>query len=189
MAEGIYVGYRYFETFDVPVNFAFGHGLSYTTFDITTDSVTVANGKVEVVATVKNTGDVAGKEVVQVYFGAPDEKMEKIFKKLVAFAKTAGLQLGATQTLTMTYDVERMAAYDESQTAYILEPGAYNIFVGNSVKDVAKAYTYQVAEEVITFQSKNMFEVKYDFKELSKKDESKRPIVYDDPNGCFHCSG
>ncbi|HIZ83676.1 MAG TPA: glycoside hydrolase family 3 C-terminal domain-containing protein [Firmicutes bacterium] len=155
--EDIYVGYRYFETFDPEyetVMYPFGYGLSYTTFDI--DNVKVANDaeNITVTADVTNTGDVAGKEVVQVYYSAPQGKLGNPAKELAAFQKTDLLEPGDTETVTMTYAIDDMASYDDTgktghKSAYILEAGDYNVYVGNSIKDAGEkgirgAYTVEM---------------------------------------------
>lgn len=152
--EDIFVGYRYFETFDPEykkVNYEFGYGLSYTTFDISNVKVSPEGDKINVIAKVTNTGSLAGKEVVQAYFSAPQGKLGKPGKELAAFAKTKLIEPGKSDVVKMTFAVNDMASYDDTgkvqKSAYILEPGNYNIYVGNSVKDAGKrgaCYTYKV---------------------------------------------
>ncbi|MFC3748075.1 glycoside hydrolase family 3 C-terminal domain-containing protein [Paenibacillus sp. GCM10012306] len=150
--EDIYVGYRYFETFALEkVLYPFGFGLSYTDFKLTTNSVKVDDKEVAVNVTVQNTGKVEGKEVVQIYYGAPQGKLGKPTKELAAFAKTRLLQPGESQTLTLTYDTKDMASYDDSgitghDSSYVLEAGDYNIYVGNNVRDSKKVNTYTLNE-------------------------------------------
>ena len=162
-SEDIFNGYRYFETFDpeyTKVNYEFGYGLSYTTFEISGDRVTNNETTVTVEATVKNTGSVAGKEVVQVYFSAPQGKLGKAARELAAYAKTELLEPGASQKLTMTFDIADMAAFDDlgktgHKSAYVLEAGDYNIYVGNSVKNAGARGvkgTYKVSELTVTEQ-------------------------------------
>ncbi len=153
--EGIYVGYRYFETFNVPVKYPFGYGLSYTTFEISTSPIIVKDNKIGITAKVKNTGHVLGKEVVQIYYSAPDGKLEKPTKSLVAYGKTDLIRPGKSCTLTISYDISHMASYDEGTASYILEAGNYDIFVGNSVKNVKKAGTYKIESTVTTQQLTN----------------------------------
>ncbi|NOU98814.1 glycoside hydrolase family 3 N-terminal domain-containing protein [Paenibacillus planticolens] len=151
-AEDIYVGYRYFETFAPDkVLYPFGFGLSYTDFKITTDSIKSSDQEITVNVTVNNTGKVAGKEVVQVYYGAPQGKLGKPAKQLGAFAKTGIIQPGQSQQMAISFDIKDMASYDDSGitgnvSSYVLEAGDYNIYVGNSVRDSVKAGAYQVAE-------------------------------------------
>lgn len=145
--EDIYLGYRYTETFgDEHVLYPFGYGLGYTSFETKVNSVTVQKGKsvkedkIEVNVTVTNTGKkYAGKEVVQVYYEAPQGKLGKPSRALAAYAKTENLQPGASQSISLTFPVSTMASYDDAgktkyKSAYILEEGTYNIYVGNSVK-------------------------------------------------------
>lgn len=147
--EDIYVGYRYFETFNVEVDYEFGFGLSYTTFDISDVTYKEANGKITVTAKVTNTGDVAGKEVVEVYFGAPQKGtgtavLSKASKELCGFAKTSLLAVGESETLSVTFDIDTMASYDDlgatgNKSAYVMEAGDYTVYVGNSVKNAVVA--------------------------------------------------
>lgn len=153
--EGIFIGYRYFETFGVDVRYPFGYGLSYTTFAISTDPVIVKDNKIIITVKVKNTGRVPGKEVVQVYYSAPDGNLEKPAKSLVAYAKTNLVQPGEFCTLTISYEINHMASYDEGTAAYILEAGSYDIYVGNSVKNTNKVGTYKVPSTIITQQLTN----------------------------------
>ena len=155
--EDIYVGYRYFETFaQNDVAYPFGYGLSYTTFDITTDSVTVEGDYINVVVSVLNTGDVAGKEVVQVYYGAPQTKLGNPLKELAAFAKTRELQPGESQNISLKFKIADMASYDDGgayqESAYILEAGDYKIYVGNDVRSSKLVYTYNQPQWKVTEQ-------------------------------------
>lgn len=149
--EDIYVGYRYFETVaQDKVVYPFGYGLSYTSFEISAD-VSQNDGKIVVRATVKNTGKVSGKEVVQVYFGAPNGKLGKSARELVAYAKTNLLAPNEEQTLTLEFDVDKMCAYDDSgatghKSCYVLEAGDYKIYVGNNVRDAKNVFTYTQGE-------------------------------------------
>lgn len=147
--EDIYVGYRYFETFAPgKVQFAFGYGLSYTTFDVQPEEATVVTKDdeefIEVEVHVKNTGSIfPGKEVVQVYFEAPQGLLGKPARVLAGFMKTNLLQPGETETVTVSFPVNRMASYDDAgvtghRSAYVLESGVYNLYLGNSVNNVQK---------------------------------------------------
>ena len=145
--EDIFVGYRYFETFNkAAVLYPFGYGLSYTDFEISATCVD-ENGKIKINATVTNVGGVSGKEVVQAYFGAPNGKLGKSAKELVAYAKTKELKPQESQTLTLEFDVDRMRAYDDSgvtgnKYCYVLEAGQYIIYLGNSVSDATAVYVH-----------------------------------------------
>lgn len=151
-SEDIYIGYRYFETFGVDVDYEFGFGLSYTTFALSDYTYTENDGKITVSVKVTNTGDVAGKEVVQIYFGAPQKGvgsavLSKAAKELCGFAKTDLLAPGASQTLTVSFDIADMASYDDlgatgQKSAYVLEAGDYAVYAGTSVKRVVWVGTH-----------------------------------------------
>ena len=149
--EDIYVGYRYFETFAPDkVMFEFGYGISYTTFDIETVSAQVVDDEVKIQVKVTNTGDkYSGKEVVQVYYSAPQGKLGKPVKELCAYAKTEKLAPGESQVIDIAFAVNEMASYDDSnatghKSCYVLEEGDYVIYVGNSVRNVKDVCTYSL---------------------------------------------
>ena len=135
--EDIYVGYRYFDTFQKEVAYPFGFGLSYTTFQFS-KPVVKAKGKdaVEVAVTIKNTGSVSGKEVAQVYVQAPKGRLEKPAQELKAFAKTRELQPGESQTLSMTIPVRELASFDEAHSQWLTEAGTYTFRIGSSSRDI-----------------------------------------------------
>jgi beta-glucosidase-like glycosyl hydrolase len=148
--EDIYVGYRYFETFaPEKIVFPFGYGLSYTTFDLTTDRVLADDDKITVSVTVKNTGKVKGKEVVQIYYGAPQGRLGKPVKQLAAFAKTGVLYPGESQKIELAFNTADMASYDDSgvtgyESCYVMEAGDYNIYVGTDSHSCPKEKTYNL---------------------------------------------
>lgn len=158
--EDIYVGYRYFET--IPgkkeeVCYPFGFGLSYTQFDIVTEKVWENETSVKFYVKVTNIGNLAGKEVVQVYYGAPQGQLKKPAKELGAFAKTRELLVGESQTMILSIDKSIMASYDDlgkiRKSAYVLEKGCYEFFVGNSVADSQVVdYTMELTENKIVEQ-------------------------------------
>ena len=161
-SEDIYVGYRYFETFDPnyeKINYPFGFGLSYTTFDIAKPQVLCDGDYIQASVKVTNTGSVAGKEVVQLYFSAPQGILGCPAKELAAFTKTKLLAPGESQTVTMTFAVTDMSRFDDTgkikQYAYLMEKGIYSLYLGNSIKDAndrGVCYTYELKEDVITEQ-------------------------------------
>ena len=134
--EDIYVGYRYFDTFRKEVSYPFGFGLSYTTFDFSQPKAKVNGDNVAVTVTVKNTGNVSGKEVVQVYVTAPDGQLQKPSQELKAFAKTRELQPGESQTLTMEIPVRMLASFDEQGSQWLTEAGNYTFRIGSSSRDI-----------------------------------------------------
>ena len=158
--EDIYVGYRYFET--IPgaaekVVYPFGYGLSYTTFEVETQKAWEEADSINVQVKVTNTGDMAGKEVVQLYYSAPQGLLKKPAKELGAFKKTRLLQPGESHTMVLTVTKEAMASYDDlgkvAKSAYVLEKGAYVFYIGTSVRNNEKtAYEYLVAEDTVVKQ-------------------------------------
>ncbi|MDR0380536.1 MAG: glycoside hydrolase family 3 C-terminal domain-containing protein [Oscillospiraceae bacterium] len=140
--EDIYVGYRYYETFNIPVKYEFGYGLSYTTFALSGLSAAVVGDELVATATVTNTGSRAGKEVVQVYMSAPDGTLEKPAKELKGYAKTDELAPGQSQTITIKTPVYWLTSYSEDLKAWILDAGAYDFYIGTSVKQVDLAGTW-----------------------------------------------
>lgn len=148
--EGIYVGYRYFDSFGVEPAYPFGFGLSYTRFDIQSAGVTVYGGHVTVKATVTNTGDrFPGKEVAQLYVSAPDGALPKEYQSLMDFGKTSRLEPGARQTLTLGFDMEALASYREEDNSFVLEPGEYILRLGNSSRNTVVIGALVLEREVI----------------------------------------
>ena len=134
--EGIYVGYRYFNTNNVAVSYPFGFGLSYTTFAYSKPIVKAGKNGFTATITVTNTGSVAGKEAVQLYVSAPGGGLEKPANELKAFAKTRELQPGESQTLTMTVSAYALASYNEATQAWETAAGRYTVKFGASVEDI-----------------------------------------------------
>ena len=158
--EDIYVGYRYFETIPSAaqqVNYPFGYGLSYTKFSWNVLSAQQVEGDIRIAVTVKNVGEYGGREVIQVYAEAPQGKLGKAKRSLVAFQKTQLLQPGEAQELTLLFSIDSMASYDDlgkvAKSAYVLEKGDYSFFVGTSVRDTVKTeYVYTVSQDTVTQQ-------------------------------------
>ena len=144
--EDIYVGYRYFDTFQKEVSYPFGFGLSYTTFQYVQPKVKVNGDVVAVTVTVKNTGSVSGKEVAQVYVTAPKGSIEKPAQELKAFAKTRELQPGESQVLTMQIPVRMLASFDEQGSQWLTEAGEYLFKIGASSRDIRCTATAKVGE-------------------------------------------
>lgn len=159
-SDDIYVGYRYFET--IPgakeyVRYPFGFGLSYTSFELNDILCFIHNNNINVAVNVTNTGKVEGKEVVQVYFSAPQGKLGKPEKVLAAYKKTKLLSPGETELLFMSFPVSQMASFDDlgkiSKSAYVLEKGTYRFFVGTSVRELTETeFSYELSEDTITDQ-------------------------------------
>lgn len=153
--EGIYVGYRYFDSLGKKALYPFGYGLSYTRFANKTDSVELSGTAVTVKATVTNIGSFSGKEVVQTYVSAPDGKLDKPYQELAGFAKTSELACGASEQVTITFDIRDVASYDGSRAAYVLEAGKYIVRVGNSSVNSAIAAVIELENEAIVKQVRN----------------------------------
>ena len=152
-SEGIYVGYRYFETFaPEKVQYPFGFGLSYTDFEWNVTDYTATDDKIAVTVRVKNTGDVAGKDVVQLYFSAPyyDGGIEKSAIELAAYGKTKLLAPGESDTLKLSFAVRDMSSYDsETEETWVLDKGDYKIRVAHDIRTFEKTLTYTVDEKII----------------------------------------
>ncbi len=157
--EDIYVGYRYFET--IPhaadhVVYPFGFGLSYTDFTLSHVCMHEENGVITAQIKVLNHGNFSGKEVVQLYYSAPQGLLKKPARELAAFAKTRLLLPGESQVITLKINVNDMASYDDigkvAKSAYVLEEGDYHFFLGNSVRAEETDFTYTVTEAVVTEQ-------------------------------------
>ena len=158
--EGIYVGYKYYETaaqegaidYDKTVQYPFGYGLSYTEFEQKMGELEEKDGQISVDVEVTNTGDVAGKDVVEVYYKPPytNGGIEKSSANLIEFAKTDLLQPGESQTVTVTFSIEDMASYDENHAkAYVLEKGDYAISINSDSHTVLDQKTYTADKDVV----------------------------------------
>ena len=153
--EGIYVGYRYFDSVGKKALYPFGYGLSYTTFAIDGIAASAQGDRITVTATVTNTGTRTGKEVVQVYVSCPEGKLDKPYQDLAGFAKTSALAPGASETVEVSFSVKELASYDEQCAAWILEKGNYVIRVGNSSVDTQIAALAVLEQTVTTLKAKN----------------------------------
>lgn len=144
--EGIYIGYRYFDTFGKAVAFPFGHGLSYTTFGYEIVSSSINGDECQMEVKVTNTGDRAGREVVQAYVKAPKGRLDKPAKELKAFAKTKSLEPGQSQVVTLKWKTMDMASFDEKASAWLLDKGNYEFMAAASSADVKCSATQKVAK-------------------------------------------
>ncbi|MBW7571343.1 glycoside hydrolase family 3 protein [Caproiciproducens faecalis] len=175
--DGIYVGYRYFDTFNITPQYEFGYGKSYTTFNTKIDSVTATKKNVTVKATVTNTGSTySGKEVVQVYFSAPEGTLEKPYQELAGYAKTDLLAPGQKQTLTISYLTTEMSSYDTDSASYVMEKGDYIIRAGNSSRNTHVGAIVRLDNDVTTEQLSNQLTPEEELEEISSQD--KTPYSY-----------
>ncbi|WP_394772818.1 glycoside hydrolase family 3 N-terminal domain-containing protein [Flavobacterium sp.] len=166
--EGIYVGYRYYNTFNIKPSYEFGFGSSYTTFDFTDVKLSspTFNDKLTVSVTVKNTGKIAGKEVVELYLSAPSKTIDKPKEELKAFGKTKELKPGESETLQLTLSPKDLASFLESKSAWIAEAGIYKVLLGASSLDIKKTAEFSVAKEITVEKVKKAFEQDSKFTEL-----------------------
>ena len=154
--EGVYVGYRYFDSSDVEPLFPFGYGLTYTEFEHEVKDVEVNNTKVEVEVEVKNVGEYASKEVIQAYLSMPHTKLDHPYQDLVAFNKTKLLKEGEKEVMRLSFDLKDFASYSENEEKYFLEKGNYVLRVGNSSKDTKAICNIYVNEEIDVRRVKNI---------------------------------
>ena len=153
--EGIYVGYRYFDTAGRKPLFPFGFGLSYTSFEVTAGRTAGDAGEISVTAAVKNTGNYPGREVVQLYVSAPQGRLDKPFQSLAAFAKSAELQPGESEEMSLAFDPRELASYDEARAIWILEAGDYVLRLGSSSADAQPVAIVRLDGEAIIRKVKN----------------------------------
>ena len=167
--EGIYVGYRYFSSFGKPVAYPFGYGLSYTQFEMKKlKAPTKFSKKLSLSVEVTNVGEVAGKEVVQVYLSAPAKSMDKPALELKAFAKTELLSPKQSQTLSFTLTPESLASFDTARSAWVVEAGTYTVKVGNSVENILQTATFTVPKEIVVEKVADVLKPNKAFDELKR---------------------
>ena len=149
--DGIYVGYRYFDTFEVPVKYCFGYGKSYTDFEIVHNSVSADKKRVALEVTVTNRGEkYTGKEVVQIYASTPQQDDTHEFRRLVAFAKTKSLLPGESQTMKISFPVSALESYDYEESGNVLRGGFYGLWIGNSLDSSVLSAYLTVENTVVT---------------------------------------
>lgn len=173
--EGIYVGYRYFDSYDVEPRYPFGYGLSYTKFSVEKEKVEVEGTQAIVTAKVTNTGSIySGKEVVQLYVSCPQTGMAKEYQKLAAFAKTEVLRPGESGMVRLSFNIQELASYREEDAAYVLEKGDYILRLGSSSRDTSASAVLVLDEEIVTEQCEHICPTVLKVRELE-------PPMTDDP--------
>jgi beta-glucosidase len=167
--EGIYVGYRYYNTFGVEPAYPFGYGLSYTKFDYRNLrlSATQFDGEITVTVTVGNTGETQGREVVQLYVRAPGETLDKPESELRAFAKTGLLDPGESETVAFTLTGRDLTSFDTDRAAWIAEAGSYTVKIGASALDIRQTATFDVPQELVVEQAHNVLVPQVPINELT----------------------
>lgn len=170
--EGIYVGYRYYDSFDVQVAYEFGFGLSYTKFEYADLhlSSTQFSGKLQVSVTVKNTGNVAGKEIVQLYLAAPNAEIEKPDKELKGFAKTKLLQPGESQKLSFELDARSLSSFRSGISAWVADKGDYDVRIGASSKDIRLKASFNLVNDIVVEKVNDVLYPNFAMEELRRGD-------------------
>jgi len=168
--EGIYVGYRYYDSFNVPTAYEFGYGLSYTKFaysDLKLSSSTFSK-KMKVSVTIKNTGQASGKEVVQLYLSAPSTEIEKPVQELKGFAKTKLLKPGESQKLTFELDERSLASFWSGISAWVADKGNYEVRIGASSKDIRLKASFNLPKDIVVEKVHNVLYPNFYMEELSR---------------------
>jgi beta-glucosidase len=171
--EGIYVGYRYYETFDVPTAYPFGYGLSYTQFrysDVTL-SDTVFNHEITVKLKVTNVGKVAGKEVVELYLNAPKKQIDKPTQELKAFAKTKLLQPKESQVMIFTLNARDLASFWSGTSAWVADQGSYQVRIGSSSENIQAKATFTLPQQLIVEKDHNVIYPNFLLNVLTPKEQ------------------
>ena len=174
--EGIYVGYRYFDTFDVPVRYGFGYGLSYTDFRTKVLSVVFnENEKIVVETETVNIGTAySGREVVQIYVTCPQRKLDKEYRRLAAFGKTEDIAPGQKETMLLEFPLENLASYSQEDGGWIMEAGDYVIWAGSSLETSKPAAVLRLDREVMLQKTDNICPLKEKLEELKPEPEKAR---------------
>jgi beta-glucosidase len=168
--EGIYVGYRYYNTFNIKPAYEFGYGLSYTGFKFSNLKLSspVFNGKIRVSVDIANSGSVAGKEVVQLYITAPSEILDKPAEELKSFAKTTLLLPGQKQTVTFQINSKDLASFVTNRASWIAEAGTYTIKIGASSADIKLTADFRLTKELMVEKDTNVLSPQVEIRELKK---------------------
>ena len=175
--EGIYVGYRYFDSFDIPVRYPFGYGMSYTDFEIKARDICLKKAgtkdvSLEVKLSVKNTGDTfSGKEVVQLYVSCPGEKQSKEYRRLAGYKKTKLLKPGESQDITIDVPVYGLASYCEKTPGWVIESGTYGLFVGNSITASEIFGIVNISADKVLVKTKNICPLNRELKEIKAPED------------------
>lgn len=179
--EDIFVGYRYFDSFGLEVEYPFGYGLSYTDFSIEPVSVTADWNQVRVTVQVRNTGKTAGREVVQIYASAPVGRLPKPYQELKGFAKTGLIPPGGVTEVSISFATETLSSYDEEKAAWIMEPGDYRIRVGNHSRATRVAAVIRLDGEAFTRQVSNQLVPEKPMERIAppvrKEEEMDAPVI------------
>ena len=173
--EGIYVGYRYYNTFNVPTAYEFGYGLSYTNFQFSDLklSSSVFNDSITVTVNIKNTGLVDGKEVTQLYLSAPNSEIDKPDEELKAYTKTKLLKQGESQVITFTLDKRSLCSFYSAISAWVAEKGEYEVRVGNSSKNILQKTSFKLPQRVVVEQLNDVIYPNFETKDMINNNNKK----------------
>jgi beta-glucosidase len=167
--EGIYIGYRYYDTFGIKPAYEFGYGLSYTTFSI--NNMKLSNNRFEgpltISATVENTGKAPGKEVMQLYIGAPTNRLKKPRNELKAFAKTKLLKPGESQTINFELTSKDLASFDPASSSWIADAGTYSLNIGSSSADIKASKKIELSKDIVVERSQKLLSPPPSLKEIA----------------------
>ncbi len=178
--EGIFVGYRYFDSFGVEPAYPFGFGLSYTDFSLAARDISLDGSRITVSASITNTGHHPGKEVAQLYITAPEGKLNKEHQSLAAFGKTQVLDPGAGETLTLSFDLKELASFRQADNCMILEAGDYLLRLGNSSRNTRVVAVVNLPEEIIVSRHRAICPLREPLEELkapARQPEAPDPTV------------
>ena len=170
--EGIYVGYRYFDSLNIPVRYGFGYGLTYSEFSFEAGEPEYDDGEITLPVTVTNIGDVPAREVLQLYVSCPQEGMEKEFRKLAAFKKTEVIPADGTETLELKFSLKDLASFDIEVPGFVLEKGVYGIWCGFSLDKSVITAGFELDRDIVTEKTANLCAPENEMREFTvPKDE------------------
>ncbi len=188
-SEGIYMGYRYFETFGKETVFPFGFGLSYTTFCHEVKEILTDGTDVSLTISIKNTGGFNGREIIQCYLSCPEIKLEQPSLVLCAFAKTQSLMPDEEETVSLHFSLKDFSSYCEDLASYILEEGNYTVYVGTNIKDVYPICTLRLPSTVICKKVKNRLSASENItllkKDIKKSEKTSKRVFTIAPKDCI----
>ena len=174
--EGIYTGYRYFDSLSIPVRYCFGYGLSYSEFSLEAGEASYEEGVISVPVNVTNIGDVPAKEVVQVYVSCPQEGLEKEFRRLAGFKKTGIIPAGGSSTVTVEIPLNVLASFDVNIPGWILEKGTYGIWIGSSLDASVLSSLMEIKDDVILEKLQHLCAPVSDLREFSIPSEGREEM-------------
>ena len=171
--DGVYVGYRYYDSFNIPTAYEFGYGMSYTTFEYSNLklSSTSFSSKMKATANIKNTGKIAGKEVAQLYLSAPTTEIEKPVQELKGFAKTKLLKPGESQQLSFELDERSLASFWSGISAWVADKGDYEVRIGASSKDIKLHASFNLPKDIVVEEVHDVLYPNFMMKEMSRFDK------------------